>query len=294
MTSVKLRTSWTDNNVVIEGVRIYKSNQAFTVETRPQPLVEITNGFLFYEDFDVEPGQTWYYMLSCFLAEQEVFTECFEVEIIKDYVPLNFVSCEESSVGLSGGTINKNFVNQVGDLLILISNTNQEYTSDVVGSPPGFVLIDRLGGAYVYGKIATSANEYISRTFASGGGCFLVSLRASGSFTSFGVDSSIKYEVKTGSSSSISGAFQTFNSGVSSGGDLYAVKYSQQESLSYTPGLTIQDKAFTKKSSSFSNNMALAGAINSSPSIGGDAYTLTSVYAQSNSITTMIARVWVR
>lgn len=81
MTSVKLRTSWTDENAIIEGVRIYKMNEAFDVNTRPLPLVELTNGEEFYEDFDVTENETVYYMLSCFLGEQEVFTECFEVEI---------------------------------------------------------------------------------------------------------------------------------------------------------------------------------------------------------------------
>lgn len=77
--SVKIRTSWTDDNVIIEGVRIYKKQQAFDVSTRPQPLVEVTDGSLFYEDLDVIEDQTHFYMLSCFLGEQEVFTECFEV-----------------------------------------------------------------------------------------------------------------------------------------------------------------------------------------------------------------------
>lgn len=81
MTSVKLRTSWIDNNAIIEGVRIYKSNQAFTSANLPQLLIEITDGSLFYEDFDVEENETYYYMLSCYLDQQEVFTECFEVDV---------------------------------------------------------------------------------------------------------------------------------------------------------------------------------------------------------------------
>ncbi|WP_180110516.1 hypothetical protein [Acinetobacter sp. YH12098] len=81
--SVKIRTSWTDDNVIIEGVRIYKKQQAFDVSTRPQPLVEVTDGSLFYEDSDVVENQTYFYMLSCFLGEQEVFTECFEIQAKK-------------------------------------------------------------------------------------------------------------------------------------------------------------------------------------------------------------------
>ena len=80
--SVKIRTSWVDNNVILEGVRIYKKNQSFDVNALPPPLVEITAGSEFYEDFSVAYGQTYFYMLSCFLGDQEVFTECFEVEAI--------------------------------------------------------------------------------------------------------------------------------------------------------------------------------------------------------------------
>lgn len=84
MTSVKIRTSWTDENVIVEGVRIYKSNQEFDVNSKPAPLVEIRDGAEFYEDFNVVEGLTYFYMLSCFLSEQEVFTECYEVKAISE------------------------------------------------------------------------------------------------------------------------------------------------------------------------------------------------------------------
>lgn len=77
--SIKLKIGWTDNNVIIEGVRIYKSFTPFEVSTLPEVYTEILDGSLFYEDFDVIDGQTYFYMLSCFLSEREVFTECFEV-----------------------------------------------------------------------------------------------------------------------------------------------------------------------------------------------------------------------
>lgn len=79
--SVKIRTSWTDDNVITEGVRIYKKDGEFDQSSRPSPLVELTGGETFYEDFDVEENETLYYMLSCFLGEQEVFTECFKVDV---------------------------------------------------------------------------------------------------------------------------------------------------------------------------------------------------------------------
>lgn len=84
--SVKIKTSWSDNNVIIEGVRIYKSLAPFDVYSRPESLVEILDGSLVYEDFDVEYGQTYFYMLSCFLGEQEVFTKCYEVLAVPEVV----------------------------------------------------------------------------------------------------------------------------------------------------------------------------------------------------------------
>lgn len=81
--SIKLKIGWTDNNVVTEGVRIYKSSTLFDVNTLPAVYVEITDGSLLYEDFNVIEGNTYFYMLSCFLSGQEVFTECFKVDAKK-------------------------------------------------------------------------------------------------------------------------------------------------------------------------------------------------------------------
>ncbi|ENW90562.1 MULTISPECIES: hypothetical protein [Acinetobacter] len=78
-TSIKLKMVWVDSNEIIEGVRIYKSASSFTSLSKPAVYAEILDGSDFYEDFNVEDGETYFYMLSCFLGDQEVFTECFEV-----------------------------------------------------------------------------------------------------------------------------------------------------------------------------------------------------------------------
>lgn len=101
--SVKIRTSWTDGNVIIEGVRIYKSTSFFDLNSLPAVLAEITDGSEFYEDINVIGGQTYFYMLSCFLGEQEVFTECFEVraEQASLYNGIYIISSERDAVTLS-------------------------------------------------------------------------------------------------------------------------------------------------------------------------------------------------
>lgn len=93
--SIKIKTSWTDNNAIIEGVRIYKSAMSFDVNSKPTVYAEILDGSEFYEDLDAIEGQTYFYMLSCFLGEQEAFTECFEInaETSKEGVWALAVAC---------------------------------------------------------------------------------------------------------------------------------------------------------------------------------------------------------
>ena len=78
--SIKLKIGWANNNVIVEGVRIYKSLSSFNVDSRPSLYAEILDGSDLYEDFNVIEGQTYFYMLSCFLGDLEVFTNCYEVQ----------------------------------------------------------------------------------------------------------------------------------------------------------------------------------------------------------------------
>lgn len=76
--SIKIKVTWGDNNVVSEGVRIYRSNTKFTSSNLPAVLATLTTSNE-YDDIDVVKGQIYFYMLSSFLGEQEAFTECFSV-----------------------------------------------------------------------------------------------------------------------------------------------------------------------------------------------------------------------
>lgn len=82
--SIKIKVSWDDHNVVSEGVRIYRSNTAFTSSNLPAVLATVPT-LDEYEDLDVIEGQTYFYMLAAYLGEQEVFTECFEFKT--DLIP---------------------------------------------------------------------------------------------------------------------------------------------------------------------------------------------------------------
>ena len=79
--SVKIKITWDDLNVISEGVRIYKNASAFTSSSLPAVYTTVTYGVVEFEDLDVVEKQTYFYMLSSFLDEQEVFTDCYEVNV---------------------------------------------------------------------------------------------------------------------------------------------------------------------------------------------------------------------
>lgn len=89
--SEKIKINWDNENVVSESVRIYRADSIFTSANLPPLLAEIFNDVDEYEDLAVLEGLTYYYMLSAKLGDQEVFTECFEVKVMKNPVDLVFV-----------------------------------------------------------------------------------------------------------------------------------------------------------------------------------------------------------
>lgn len=146
--SVKIRTSWTDDNVIIEGVRIYKKQQAFDASTRPQPLVEITDSSLFYEDFDVVENQTYFYMLSCFLGEQEVFTECYSVVAEKaSNAELSFIDIRRTEQ-VAGNQLQANIPPHLANDIIVV----------VVQSWDDDVFIDGFDLGFSYSNPTPSTN----------------------------------------------------------------------------------------------------------------------------------------
>lgn len=86
---LKVKITWNNENVVTESIRIYKKNVTFSKTSLPAVLAEITDlSVLAYEDLAVNENETWYYMLSAKLGEQEVFSPCFEAKVTS--VPTGF------------------------------------------------------------------------------------------------------------------------------------------------------------------------------------------------------------
>ncbi|WP_218956379.1 hypothetical protein, partial [Acinetobacter sp. YH12073] len=81
---VKIKINWDNENVVSESVRIYRADSIFTPTSLPPLLTEIFGDIYEYEDLTTVEGQTYFYMLSAKLGDQEVFTECFDVVAEQD------------------------------------------------------------------------------------------------------------------------------------------------------------------------------------------------------------------
>ena len=86
--AVKIKINWENESVMSESVRIYRADSAFTSNSLPPLLAEVVGDIYEYEDLTTEKDETYFYMLSARLGEQEVFTDCFEVfGIIGKYNP---------------------------------------------------------------------------------------------------------------------------------------------------------------------------------------------------------------
>ncbi|WP_180110786.1 hypothetical protein [Acinetobacter sp. YH12098] len=96
--SIKIKINWDNENVVSESVRIYRADSAFTKENLPPILAEIISDVYEYEDLTIIKGQTYFYMLSAKLGDQEVFTECFSVIAEKPsiYTKVYYVGTSDS------------------------------------------------------------------------------------------------------------------------------------------------------------------------------------------------------
>lgn len=76
---VKIKINWDNENIVSESVRIYRADTTFTSATLPPLLVEILGDVYEYEDLTTAVNETYFYMLSTKLGEQEVFSDCYSV-----------------------------------------------------------------------------------------------------------------------------------------------------------------------------------------------------------------------
>lgn len=156
--SIKIKINWDNENVVSESVRIYRADSAFTSASLPPILEEIISDIYEYEDLSVIKDQTYFYMLSAKLGEQEVFTECFEVKAAnRQQKELSYISGLRQEQ--SSGSLSANIPpHSQGDLIVVVV---QAWASGI--TLPGFTLgysYKSDGSAqetYFFYKIATTS-----------------------------------------------------------------------------------------------------------------------------------------
>lgn len=169
---VKIKINWDNENIVSESVRIYRSDSTFTPENLPRVLEEIVGDVYEYEDLTTIEDETYFYMLSAKLGEQEVFTECFEVLAgARQQKKLSYVAGlrQEQSGGALSASIPPHNTN---DLIVVVV---QAWVSGI--TLPGFTLgysyknTNSALETYFFYKIASEdqvSNTIVASTAASG------------------------------------------------------------------------------------------------------------------------------
>src|SRR5690554_1162378 len=75
---VGVKLQWENKNTFEDGVRIYRSLMPFDKNSLPEIYKELPPGTNQYIDSDVLENTTYYYMISTFVGNKEVFTPNIE------------------------------------------------------------------------------------------------------------------------------------------------------------------------------------------------------------------------
>lgn len=156
---VKIKINWDNENVVSESVRIYRADSIFTPTSLPPLLAEIMGDMYEYEDLTTVENQTYFYMLSAKLGEQEVFTECYEVvaELPINYLQFEIVLSSRNNVGLHAVNNQITVYESITDaksVNILIMNA-----PGVSITAPGWTQIGTLGNLQYFYRIGSIYNR---------------------------------------------------------------------------------------------------------------------------------------
>lgn len=194
--AVKIKINWDNENIVSESVRIYRADSEFTSLTLPAILAEIIGDVYEYEDLTTIDGQTYYYMLSAKLGDQEVFTECFGVVTQSGWSPIDltnlpfFLGIAIKHSGLSNGGFVASFggAGSQQEVFKSISDSNVPSLSEnlILSSDASKYLISSKVTEHIYNKSKFWGFFVIKRPaiqIASTAEIFCVPLATTGGYT---------------------------------------------------------------------------------------------------------------
>ena len=82
------KLTWLDTNQGEYGYRIYRATSSFTESNLPPVYATVPPGTEEYLDTDVESGTTYYYRVSAFVSDKEVFAPNLAIVVV-NYIPNN-------------------------------------------------------------------------------------------------------------------------------------------------------------------------------------------------------------
>lgn len=184
--SVKIKINWDNENVVSESVRIYRADSAFTSAALPPILTEIVGDIYEYGDLDVVENQTYFYMLSTRLAEQEVFTECFKVVVAKPAVALEYIVGSIIKNGPTSGSTASSVSafepssSNASNIVIAVVSTQT-----AMQTPDGWTLLSSRLNTYIFWRRGGNPGTLRSFSLSSSSqiGVYMFVLQPNGAYT---------------------------------------------------------------------------------------------------------------
>lgn len=80
MEDIKVKLSWKVPNLIEEGYRVYRSESPMDINDMPDAIIELPKNTTKYDDYNVIEGNFYYYRVSCFIPDYEVFSKEVMVE----------------------------------------------------------------------------------------------------------------------------------------------------------------------------------------------------------------------
>ena len=152
MAETKINISWLDINTTESGYKVYKSDSAFSSTNLPAVYDTLAADTTEYVDTNVSYGNTYYYMISTYDADREVFSSLRTIKCEENiYLATNellYIMNKNMDI-LSTMTIKEAF----GDPIGMANRQNNRYTD------AQFASMDEEGNFYIAQKASYGGNN---------------------------------------------------------------------------------------------------------------------------------------